>query len=47
MLETPKKRGAEVLKGLHKHPKFQFLLVIVFRHLACKSFALANEIYTF
>ena len=47
MLETPKKRGAEVLRGLHKHPKFSFFLVIVFRHLACKSRALANEIYTF
>ena len=30
MLETPKKREAEVLRGLHKHPKFHDFLVIVF-----------------
>ena len=47
MLETPKKREAEVLRVLHKHPKFPLFLVIVFRHLACKSLALADEIYTF
>ena len=47
MLETPKKREAEVLRGLHKHPKFHLFLVIVFRQLACKSLALANEIYIF
>ena len=47
MLETPKKREAKVLRGLHKHPKFHIVLVIVFCHLACKSLALANEIYTF
>ena len=47
MLERPKKRTAEVLRGLRKRTNSPNLLVIVFGHLACKFLAPANEIYTF